>query len=304
MSFVGDIVSSVVGGVENTVSGAVSGVGDILSGQIGKGLGELGPAALSLGTMAMTGGFDPTMIAEDAASLSAQGLGADQIASTLAQSYGIDSMAAADAAGLATQGLGASDIAANLSQSLGMAANPSSATNLGSLLGYAKTGSQIIGGLGQLAGGVSMMNKSGQLQQQADPFAQYRPGYASQLANLMANPNSVTQTPGYQFNLAQGLQSMQAQQAAQGRLVSGGALLQANQFGQNLASQTYADQLKTLSSLSGATQSPAAGTQATVGAMNATAGGFQGALQGLGNVINPLQTLYANYNSGTPTIQG
>jgi hypothetical protein len=144
----------------------------------------------------------------------------------------------------------------------------------------------------------------GQYAKQADPFAGYRPQYAAQLSNLMNNPQSVTQTPGYQFNLAQGLQGLQAQQAAQGRLVSGGALIQGQQFGQNLASQTYNQQLQTLAQLSGATQSPASGATAQGNLMasnlGSTYGGWQSIAGGLNQISNPLATLYSNYNNPSP----
>jgi hypothetical protein len=183
----------------------------------------------------------------------------------------------------------------------------SGAGGLGDLLGYAKTGAQIVGGVGKLAGGIMSLQagkQMGQYARQADPFAQYRPGYAAQLQNLMSNPQSVTQTPGYQFNLAQGLQGLQAQQAAQGRLVSGGALLQGQQFGQQLASQTYNQQLQTLAGLSGANQSPASGAAAQAGLtasnLGSTYGGWQSIAGGLGQVSNPLATLYSNYNNPSP----
>lgn len=180
-------------------------------------------------------------------------------------------------------------------------------TTLSNIIGYAKTAAPIIGGLGKLAGGVMGLQagkQMGQYARQADPFAGYRPQYAAQLQNLMNNPNSVTQTPGYQFNLAQGLQGLQAQQAAQGRLVSGGALIQGQQFGQNLASQTYNDQLKTLMALSGATQSPATGAAAQAGLtasnLGSAYGGWQSIAGGLGQISNPLATLYSNYNNPSP----
>lgn len=186
-------------------------------------------------------------------------------------------------------------------------AKSAGANTLGDIVKYATTGSQLIGGLGKLAGGIMGVQTGNEMKKyagQADPFAAYRPQYASQLQNLMNNPNSVTQTPGYQFNLAQGLQGLQAQQAAQGRLVSGGALLQGQQFGQNLASQTYADQLKTLMALSGAGQSPATGAAAQAGLMasnlGSSYGGWQSIAGGLGQVANPLATLYANFNNPSP----
>jgi len=154
-------------------------------------------------------------------------------------------------------------------------------------------------------GGAQALANGRQVQPgQADPFSAYRPQYAAQLQNLMSNPNSVTQTPGYQFNLSQGLQGLQAQQAAQGRLVSGGALLQGQQFGQNLAQQSYSDQLKTLMALSGASQSPGVGATAmsNIGASNlgSTLGGWQAIAGGAGQVVNPLATLYANFNNPSP----
>ena len=97
---------------------------------------------------------------------------------------------------------------------------------------------------------------------------------------------------------------MAAQQAAQGRLVSGGALLQGQQFGQNLASQSYADQLKTLMALSGAGQAPGTGATAmqNIAASNLGSGygGWQAIAGGLGQVSNPLATLYSNYNNPSP----
>jgi hypothetical protein len=188
----------------------------------------------------------------------------------------------------------------------------SSLPSLAQILGVAKTAAPIIGGLGQVAGGVGSLlagQRMGQLAGQADPFGPYRPQYASQLSELMQNPQTVTTTPGYQFNLAQGLQAMQAQQAAQGRLVSGGALLQGQQFGQQLAGQTYNQQLATLASLSGATQSPATGTGATAnllgGQLGGQLGGAQAIAAGLGTAtgtpINPLYSLYSGYNQPTPS---
>lgn len=178
--------------------------------------------------------------------------------------------------------------------------------SLGNILGYAKTGAQIVGGLGKLAGGIGNMNAAKQVSPgQADPYAQYRSGNAAMLQNLLNNPNTVTQTPGYQFNLAQGLQGLQAQQAAQGRLVSGGALLQGQQFGQQLAGQTYNQQVDTLARLSGAYQAPAAGAAA----MQSTAFGNAGAAGlaynalggGIGQIGTGLLNLYENYNKPSPS---
>lgn len=178
-------------------------------------------------------------------------------------------------------------------------------STIGNILGYAKTAAPIVGGISKLMGGYQAIQAGKAVNpNQADPFSPYRSQYAGQLQNLMNDPNSVTQTPGYQFNLAQGLQGLQAQQAAQGRLVSGGALIQGQQFGQNLAQQSYNDQVKTLMALSGANQSPATGAAAmqSVGASNlgSTYGGWTSIAGGLGQIANPLATLYSNYNNPSP----
>lgn len=294
-------------GVEAGVAGGVpAGVG-----------ADLGTLASNVGTTAsnVAGGANAAisttdMIAQDALALKAQGLGAEQIAQTLTQSYGIDQYAASNVASMAAGGSNAAQIAGTLAadygtQMAGVAGSTSSMPSVANLVKYATTGSQLIGGLGKMFGGAQALSSGRQVQPgQADPFSAYRPQYAAQLQNLMNNPNSVTQTPGYQFNLSQGLQGLQAQQAAQGRLVSGGALLQGQQFGQNLAQQSYQDQLKTLMALSGASQSPAAGASAmqntAFGNVGSTALGYGAIAGGLGQVVNPLATLYANFNNPSP----
>ena len=282
-----------------------------VSGSASAGWAGLGAEAGVAGGVSAGGAISTTdMIAQDALALKSQGLGAEQIAQTLSQSYGIDQYAASNVAGMATGGSNASQIAGVLAsdygtQMAGVAGSTSSLPSVANLVKYATTGSQLVGGLGRMFGGAQALQQGRQVQPgQADPFSAYRPQYAAQLQNLMNNPNSVTQTPAYQFNLSQGLQGLQAQQAAQGRLVSGGALLQGQQFGQNLAQQSYQDQLKTLMSLSGASQSPATGATGmqSVGASNlaSTLGGWQSIAGGFGQVSNPLATLYANFNNPSP----
>ena len=180
-------------------------------------------------------------------------------------------------------------------------------TTLGDLAGYAKTGAQLIGGIGQLGQAASLLGGGGQTKPGvADPYAQYRSQAASQLQNLLANPNTITSTPGYQFNLQQGLQAQQAQQAAQGRLVSGGGLLQAQQFGQQYATSSLQQQQNLLATLSGANQAPAGAAQAqqgiNFGQVGAGALGLQQLAGGASNVLNPLQTLYSQYNQPSPSV--
>jgi hypothetical protein len=251
------------------------------------------------------------MISQDALSMKAQGLGADQIAQNLAQQYGIDQYAAANVAGMATGGSTAQQIAATLASDYGtqMTGLSQSGFGMGDIakgLGYAKTGSQIAGGLAQIMQGQQARQAGKQIGAlQADPYAQFRPQAAAQLQALLADPSTITSTPGYQFNLSQGMNQLQAKQAAQGTLVGGGALLQAQQFGQQYATSQLQQQQNLLATLSGANQAPAGASQAQAGNILGGAGasnyGLTGIASGLGQVINPLQTLYAQYNSGSPT---
>lgn len=55
------------------------------------------------------------------------------------------------------------------------------------------------------------------------------------------NPGDLTKDPGYQFKLGQGEQALGRKQAAGGNYFSGQALKEAQQYGQGLADQTYAD---------------------------------------------------------------
>jgi len=175
----------------------------------------------------------------------------------------------------------------------------SGAGGLADLAGYAKTGAQLIGGIGQLTGGIAGMQRSGQLQGRADPMGAYRPGYAAQLQNLMQDPSTITSTPGYQFNLANYMQALQAKQAKEGSLVGGGALVQAGQMGQQYATSQLKDQQLLLAQLAGAGQSPAYGTQT---ASNVSGMGAKETFAGLGNVLDPLATLYTKYNQPSPSV--
>jgi hypothetical protein len=127
----------------------------------------------------------------------------------------------------------------------------------------------------------------------------YRPGYASQLQNLMQDPSTITSTPGYQFGLANYMQQLQAKQAAQGSLVGGGALVQAGQMGQQYATSQLGQQQQLLAQLAGAGQSPAYGTQT---AANVGGTGAQSIFAGAANVLDPLATLYTKYNQPSPSV--
>jgi hypothetical protein len=292
-----------------------------------------GDAAFTLGADAAAGGAidlgagGGTALSSDLASLAAgdstggalaladtsggTGLTTGAGATGLTDGTGIGLVAPATATGL-TDATGAAIMApaaTSAAETLAGGATTGAGLSLGDILSGAKTGAQIIGGLGKMAGGVAGLTSGANVSpQRADPFAQYRSGLAAQLNQLLTSPQTVTTTPGYQFNLAQGLQAQQAQQASQGRLVSGGALLQSQQYGQQLASETYQQQLQNLASLSGAYQSPATGTGAVQNtALGNTAnmfGGIGAIAQGLGVAtgMSPLDTLYSNYNKSSPAM--
>lgn len=60
--------------------------------------------------------------------------------------------------------------------------------------------------------------------------------------------------PSYQFRLGEGLKAMQRTAAARGGLLSGGALKEANRYGQGLASTEYGNAFNRLASLAGVGQ--------------------------------------------------
>ena len=276
-------------------SGAVT-VGDALA--QGATVGELVSAGAPIGDLIASG--------VSVADLTAAGATAEQIAAATpmleAAASGAESIPfqLADGSMGSIQGGNILDAAGNV------VAQGGTGGTLGQLAGYAKTGAQLIGGIGQLGQAGALLGGGQTKPGVADPYAQYRSQAASQLQNLLANPNTITSTPGYQFNLQQGLQAQQAQQAAQGRLVSGGGLLQAQQFGQQYATSSLQQQQNLLATLSGANQAPAGAAQAQQGINFGQAGagalGLQQLAGGASNVINPLQTLYSQYNQSSPSV--
>lgn len=148
----------------------------------------------------------------------------------------------------------------------------------------------VVGGAltsGGSGGGATM----GANPQQYDPFQSYRPQYGVQLNQLMADPQSVTKMPGYQWELQQGQQATQRAMAAQGKNLSGAEMLALQQQGQGLAGQYYDRRLQTLMQLSGAGQSAASGYAAGVsGSQN-----YMQNMTGLAGVGTALGTAFGNW---------
>ena len=180
---------------------------------------------------------------------------------------------------------------------------PSSVTNIADQLkglpwqGIAQ-GAQVGGNLLNMMNLQDYQKRVAQASQTADPFSQQRGQYQQQLQALMANPGSVTQSPGYQAQLEQGLQALQRTQGAQGFLGSGNAQQQNAQYAMQLQNQFYQQQLQDLMQLSGANiqGSPTAGSIQSGGAANIMGGQAQNlanltySLQNIANTQQPQQS--------------
>jgi hypothetical protein len=298
-----------VSSVGNAISGAVSDVGNLLSNPT---VDALGLGALDIATGGLAAPLDATALMSDAAlggsfagdafSLGTAAADAGTAASAITPAMLAAAQSSSDPIGMLSYLSSATPAEVSAATSGGAG----SALSLADVLNTAKTGSQLIGGLGQLGTVAKLLGGTGVKAQQAAPFAPYQAGLAAQLNNLIQNPSTVTTTPGYQFNLQQYMQALQAQQAAQGKLASGGALVQAGQMGQQYAQSSLANQESLLASLTGATQSPASAAQAAQGVSLGNTAATQLALQGLSsgtsNVVNPLATLYSQYNTQSPSV--
>lgn len=71
------------------------------------------------------------------------------------------------------------------------------------------------------------------------PYREFGAGALPRLNALSEDPSQITQTPGYQFRLNQGLDTLQNSAAARGGLLSGNALRAITDYGQNYASDEY-----------------------------------------------------------------
>ena len=140
----------------------------------------------------------------------------------------------------------------------------------------------------------------------ADPNAQYAPGYANQLNQMMTGQFSPTD-PSYQWRYQQGLDALQRTGAAQGMTGSGNMMAELEKYGQGMASTEYGNQFNRLRELTGGSPAAAQATmqgQALQQAMQRAAltGGLQTAGQlfggggsqggGLGGSLNSLQNLW------------
>lgn len=172
------------------------------------------------------------------------------------------------------------------------AAVAGTAAAVNSLSGGAITNA-ITGGGGNSGGG---SGSSGA----ADPFASSRGQYATQLNDLMANPNQAMSMPGYQASLQSGQQSTLAGLASTGQVQSGAQQSALQTVGQNTLSSAYNSQLANLMQLSGASQNPAAGQLASSQINAARNAQFTSGLgQVAGIASNPTLQSYFGGSSGS-----
>ena len=140
----------------------------------------------------------------------------------------------------------------------------------------------------------------------ADPFSNYRPGAAQDLASLLQHPEKAMMQPGYQQQLQMGIGAQEAAAAKSGLVSSGAEKAALGQLGQSTFSSYYNSMLANLMQMSGASQNPAAAQQAAQQGANAQQGRMMGGLQTLTSGIGSLQQAYnaanPSYNA-TPSLQ-
>jgi hypothetical protein len=185
VKFAGNIAKSIMNDpLKALATGAVSYFGlPALSSALGAG---------SIGTSALA---DAAFIADDVASLAAQGISPAQMTQIL-EASGVGSMAAADAAALASAGLSTSDIAANLAQygtgglfaekALTQAGLGDLVGNVGNAFKAAQIGSALLGNQG-LAGGINPLMSGAS--QQRKGMVDYSPTLSLLGQQRVSTPN-------------------------------------------------------------------------------------------------------------------
>ena len=179
---------------------------------------------------------------------------------------------------------------------------------LGSVLGIAAGANALTGGAITNALGMGPSQSAGAAGQQAsmlsDPFQGSRGMYGQQLNSLMqGGPQAMQQlqsTPGYQFQMQQGLGAIQSNAGATGQLGSGTTDRNLINYSSGLASQQYGNYFNQLAQLSGANwnSGPNAGSaiqQGQATGNSQTMGGLSTLTSGLGG----LSTQMPNIQWGT-----
>jgi len=197
--------------------------------------------------------------------------------------------------GAVSSGLGTAGGTALGATATDMAAAAASGMSIADYMNLAKAGTGIVSGLNGLIGGGTGTGASGTATAAADPFASSRAGYVTKLNNLVANPDSITNTAAYKSALNQGLTGVQRTMASRGYANSGNEQAALMDYGNTYANNQYQTQLANLMQLSGAVQSPAQGLNAATNATtaaNAQQQQYWNALaQGMGTLSNNSQAI-------------
>lgn len=119
----------------------------------------------------------------------------------------------------------------------------------GSLNGL--TGPSWLSQLLNVGSGIYGMKLAGDAREASDPFAKYRPAYGAALADLEANPNTITSRPGFQA----GIETINRQMGAKGYLGSGNQVAALSRY----TGDFYNQEAQRLAGLAGAGQTPGAG---------------------------------------------
>ena len=138
-----------------------------------------------------------------------------------------------------------------------------------------------VGAAASVYSAVESGKTSGQARFQSSTVFGEQQQYAQQLAKLMADPSSVKDLPGFQFQMQQGSEAVARQMAASGFLGSGNEATALTQYGQGLAQSFYGQQANLLASLAGL-QAPSSPSQLTGAATGAGQTSFQQIMQLLG----------------------
>lgn len=159
-----------------------------------------------------------------------------------------------------------------------------------------------------------MFNRQIELQ---EPWRKAGMNALAQIGGGFTGKVDLTQDPGYAFRLQEGQKALERSAAARGGLLSGGALREAQRYGQGMASQEYQNaynraltQYNTLASLAGVGQTTAgqmAGEAGTYGAnaANLAYGAGTGAAQTRASgYLGAANTLMGGLGAGLNYYQG
>lgn len=150
----------------------------------------------------------------------------------------------------------------------------------------------------------SPSGSSGSASGAADPFASQRPQYMDQLNKMMTGSGFTPQDPSYQFRFNQGIDAVNAGEAAGGMNRSGNRMLALENYGQGAASTEYANQFSRLSQLAGANVgSPAAAGQIIAGQQQQAGQGASAVGNAVGSAVKGWGNQVGGYTPQTDNTQ-